>query len=763
VARVNPIKRYTLWLHGQWPAGQVEKLPLVREDGSTNVPGVYIAGDLTGIPLLKFAVDRGARVIQTIVADSSFAHDEQTLDLIIIGAGVAGMSAALEARQSGLSFELLEATEPFSTIVNFPKGKPIFTYPTGMQTAGQLRVSAKVKEGLVAELEEQTLGQGIRPRMVRAERIVRSAGLLQVELAEGEPLTAKRVLVATGRSGNFRKLAVPGEELHDKVFNRLHDPKEFAGKQVLVVGGGDSALETAIALAGCGASVTISYRKQAFSRPKPENLADLLKIQADPLADVGIERPVSERVTTSTGVWYKRHKKAGSVTLLLGSQLQRIEVGQVLLTDAAGETQKLPNDYVFSMIGREPPFDFFRRSGIAILGEWRLRSWLGLIGFIAFCVALYHWKSSGLFLHEAFKSRGWFPFAIEGADPKTLIGALFNSFKDPSFYYSSLYCACIVIFGIRRIRRRQTPYVTRQTLCLMSIQLVPLFLLPYILLPWMGANGVFDSGLGKLVGDQLFPGKSYWRSFGLILAWPLFIWNVFTSQPIWAWLAISLIQTFVIIPLLIYRYGKGAYCGWICSCGALAETMGDAHREKMPHGPFWNRLNMVGQLILLCVFALLALRCYSWIFPGGGVAQLYERLLRGGTFSYKYIVDLWLAGVVGVAFYFHLSGRVWCRFACPLAALMNIYARFTSFRILADKSKCISCNVCTRVCHQGIDIMNFANKGEPMADPQCVRCSACVQSCPTGVLAFGRIDLATGEEISRDRLRASAVQMTEGS
>ena len=92
---------------------------------------------------------------------------------------------------------------------------------------------------------------------------------------------------------------------------------------------------------------------------------------------------------------------------------------------------------------------------------------------------------------------------------------------------------------------------------------------------------------------------------------------------------------------------------------------------------------------------------------------------------------------------------------------MHIYARFSRFRILADKKKCISCNVCTSVCHQGIDVMNFANKGAAMADPECVRCSACVQSCPTGVLRFGQINVRSGEVIREDRLAASPVRLAE--
>ena len=91
---------------------------------------------------------------------------------------------------------------------------------------------------------------------------------------------------------------------------------------------------------------------------------------------------------------------------------------------------------------------------------------------------------------------------------------------------------------------------------------------------------------------------------------------------------------------------------------------------------------------------------------------------------------------------------------------MHIYARFGRFRILADKKKCISCNLCTSVCHQGIDVMNFANKGLPMEDPECVRCSACVYTCPTGVLEFGQVD-KQGNVVARDSLAASPVRMSE--
>ena len=330
-----------------------------------------------------------------------------------------------------------------------------------------------------------------------------------------------------------------------------------------------------------------------------------------------------------------------------------------------------------------------------------------------------------------------------------------------------------MIFGFRRIRRRHTPYVTVQTLTLMSIQCLPLFILPEIVLPLLGHNGAWDSGWGATIMNELAPrtdyghGRAYWRMYGLILAWPLFVSNWFTDQPLVWWLIIGFFQTFVLIPSMIWFWGKGAYCGWICSCGALAETLGDQHRYKMPHGPWWNRLNMLGQAILLAAFALMGFRLLGWLMPDGNWAerswQYAFKDAVGGFASYDWFVDLFLAGILGYGLYFWFSGRMWCRFACPLAALMHIYHRFSRFRILAEKEKCISCNVCTSVCHQGIDIMSFANKGEPMADPQCVRCSACVQMCPTGVLSFGMVAADGRTPIYRDPawLAASPVRMRE--
>jgi NosR/NirI family nitrous oxide reductase transcriptional regulator len=743
------LSRYASWLHLKWPSGTVERLPELNADGTTNIPGVYVAGDLAGIPLLKFSLDTGARAVERIAADlaarpsasppAGTAGDANApCDLVIVGAGVAGMAAALEATSRGLRFEILEAAEPFSTIVNFPIRKPIYTYPREMTPAGRLRATADVKEALVDELREQAEAAGVRVTPGRAERIERSDGALLVHIAGGPPRRARRVLVAIGRSGDYRRLNVPGED-RDKVSNRLHDPNDFRGRDVLVVGGGDTAVESAIALAEAGGAVTLVHRGRDLTRPKPENTARL----------------------ASSGV-----------TVMLGTRVKAIEERRAILVDAAGAESALPNDAVFAMIGREAPLEFFRRSGIRIAGEMRAGAWAAMALFMLFCTWLYNWKSGGS-ASAWWAARHWFPFnlpdllaaaggsvASAAADPGTLLGTLAISAAGPSFWYTLAYSAVVTIFGVRRIRRRRTPYVTVQTLTLMAVQVVPLFLLPEVILPLLGRHGLLPGG----IADALFPvvtyghGREYWRAYGLVLAWPLNVYNVFTHEPLGWWLAISAVQTLVLIPLGIYFFGKGVYCGWICSCGALAETLGDTHRHKMPHGPRWNRLNLAGQAILGVAVLLLVLRIAGWLLPeGNAIAAGFDPWLKT---PYKWFVDVTLAGVVGYGVYFWYSGRFWCRFFCPLAALMHVYARFSRFAIVAEKKKCISCNVCTSVCHQGIDVMSFANKGVPMTDPECVRCSACVQSCPTGVLAFGQV--GKGGAISLDLLPASPVRMREG-
>ena len=729
------LSRYYQWLHGQWPAGDVERLPK-HQDGRTRLPGVMIVGDLTGVPLLKFSLDTGAKAARALHAQLD--GREGDCDLVIIGAGAAGVAAAVEAKRLGMDYRLLDASQLFNTIVNFPVGKPIYTYPVDMQPAGEVQVSAENREALLDELRQQARDHAVQVKQAQVSHVSKNGRGVLVHVVDGEAIACKSAIIAIGRSGNFRRLDIPGEEL-DKVSNRLHDPRAFCGQQVCMVGGGDSACEAAIAMAECDrehpVQVTLVYRGAELSRPKPGNV---------------------ERVHALAA--------AGHIDLRLGTEPVKISEQQVhLQRRGSDETEAIDNDAVFALIGREAPLDFFRRSGIPIHGEYSVPAYAGLIAFLLFAAGLYGMKTLGWFAGAWFNPGTWgTALASSFSDPSTVLGTIAGSAKEPGFWVTLLYSSAVVAFGIDRLNRRRTPYVRVQTLTLMAIQVLPLFILPEIVLPWLDANGALSASMK----EALFTGwyyatdgslqsyTAYWHAYGFVLAWPLLAWIVFSPVMLPWWLAIAFVQTFVLIPLLIWRWGKGAYCGWICSCGALAETMGDRHREKMPHGPVWNKMNMVGQALLGIALIILLLHVVMWSTTSVGERwQWLHATVLGGF--WKPVVDYFLAGALGVGLYFWYSGRIWCRFACPLAALMHIYTRFSRFRIVPEAKKCISCNACTSVCHQGIDIMNFANKGRNMADPECVRCSACVQTCPTGVLQFGQVD-ADENVIRLDGLRAKA-------
>ncbi|MCB9248693.1 MAG: 4Fe-4S binding protein [Ignavibacteriales bacterium] len=321
--------------------------------------------------------------------------------------------------------------------------------------------------------------------------------------------------------------------------------------------------------------------------------------------------------------------------------------------------------------------------------------------------------------------------------------------KSQSFWYTAFYSVTILVFGLRRIHVKPTRYIKYQTWSLILIQALPLFILPEFVFPFLGKIGALG-GENGFVFTQVFPNQSYWRSYGFVLAWPLNFSNLYNGNITTFWLIFSLVQTFVFIPAIVYKWGKGAYCGWICSCGALAETLGDEYRTLAPHGAKAKKWENIGQWVLLAAFIITGLKLISILYKIE-IPIINENISYTADFFQKFYyigIDVIFAGVLGVGVYFFLSGRVWCRFGCPLAALMHIYSRFSKYRIFSEKKKCISCNICTKVCHMGIDVMNYANKGIPMNDVECVRCSACVVNCPTEVLSFGSLEKSDLENTS---------------
>ena len=354
-----------------------------------------------------------------------------------------------------------------------------------------------------------------------------------------------------------------------EVYPRLHDASPYRDRRALVVGGGDSAVETAVALSLAGADTTLIHRGPELTRPKPENLERLNALREDRQERISIEAPSSTMVSTSSTVPPPAEVENGAIQVIPEAKVVEILEEQVKIETPQGPLT-LSNDVVFKMIGRQAPLDLFRRSGIAIRGEWTLRSWFGLLAALVLAAGVYLWKSYSWFPTEALNPAGWIDGAksllqSSGDDSKSLLYTLLRSAQGPSFYYTLAYSCVIGVFGYRRIRRRKTPYITWQTLTLISVQWLPLFLLPELILPWLGRNEFFVEGRAlRPFADLFFESydggvgieRAYWRSYGFILAWPLMVYNWFTNQPLIGWLILGCVQTFVIIPLIIRRWGK---------------------------------------------------------------------------------------------------------------------------------------------------------------------------------------------------------------
>ena len=819
---MNILSKYFNWLQKDVPVSEVERYPKINENGETTVPGIFVTGDLTGIPLLKLAAENGQKVVRHITSADEFKKLKSSntksgiYDIIIVGAGPAGISAGLEAQKQNINFKILESSQKYNTIINFPKGKPIYAEPVDYKQQAELIINDGTKESLLKELYTQIKNKNLPVEEGVMVETINKVGNHFELVTKKETYKALRVILGIGKSGNSRMLKVPGENL-PKVYNRLFDPVDAEGHDVLIVGGGDTALETAIAVAEHTKSTTISYRKPTFSRPKEGNVEKLNTLVSN-----------------------------GKIKMIMESEVKEIKEDKVVIVDNSKNEISIDNSIVFSMIGRELPLDFFKRSKIQMEGELTLTAELQFALLLLFAGVLYFGKSSAdLFEHifgkvnswpdifsSLFSSQFWFKlfnlpaiilsnlfsddvriwnvtkYINAGVAYIAFLGMLllgiyllykflrdygpqikpnwltFKYFyfisvaiffaviffggryfgvevigKSQSFWYTGFYSLTILIFGLRRMKMNPTSYIRYQTWSLILIQALPLFILPEFIFPLLGKVGALGAKDG-FIFSQVFPGESYWRSYGFILAWPLNFSNLYSSNITIFWLVFSLLQTFVVIPYIVYRWGKGAYCGWICSCGALAETLGDEYRTLAPHGPKAKKWENFGQWALLAAFVITALKLVSVLY-NINIPIINEKVSYAADFFQKFYyigIDIIFAGVLGLGVYFFLSGRVWCRFGCPLAAWMHIANRFSRYRILSEKKKCISCNICTKVCHMGIDVMNYANKGIPMNDVECVRCSACVVNCPTQVLSFGKLPVV---DVDNTYYKTSPLQLYE--
>ncbi len=310
------------------------ELPFVKPDFETNVEGLFIAGELGGMGLIRKAAEQGRQAVEAIARRSRGAAP---LDLVIVGAGPAGLTASLAAKEKGLRYVTLEQEDDLGgSILHYPRAKIAMTAPVRLPIVGAVKMSEISKEQLLAFWKKVVRGTGLAVRFgERMEALERVPGGFEVRTAKGAHRAAS-VLLALGRRGTPRKLGVPGEEL-PKVVYRLLEPEQFAGRRVVVVGGGDSALEAALAVAEAGrADVVLSYRGEAFNRVKTRN---------------------RQRLEAAAG--------AGRLRVMLESNVRRVEADAIVI-EQKGREIRLGNDAVIVCAGGELPTPFLKKAGVRI-------------------------------------------------------------------------------------------------------------------------------------------------------------------------------------------------------------------------------------------------------------------------------------------------------------------------------------------------------------------------------------------------------------
>lgn len=311
-------------------------LPHVTQTFETNVPGIYIAGELGGMGLIKNAVEQGRQAVDNIAKVMNPDHKAE-FDLIVVGAGPAGISATLTARKNRLRCLTLEQDTLGGTVYTFPRSKIVMTSAMDLPLYGKVKLFETSKTELLNLWHAALSKNQIEIREnARVEEIVRKEDFFEVRIHNGESHSCRCILLATGRRGTPRKLDVPGE-IQEKVAYRLLEPEEISGKEIMIVGGGDSAIESALLLADRN-HVVLSYRGEAFNRIKPKN---------------------GERISQAAS--------SGKVEIRLNTNVTDIGKTEITLKNSiTGEQYTINNDLVFIFAGGELPTQFLMRAGIQI-------------------------------------------------------------------------------------------------------------------------------------------------------------------------------------------------------------------------------------------------------------------------------------------------------------------------------------------------------------------------------------------------------------
>ena len=724
--------------------------PLLGRANESNVRGLHIIGDLAGAPVIKLAMAQGVEIVDYLSSLPEMAAkqaDPDVVDILVVGAGASGLNAALAAHERGYSCIVLEKGKVANTIENFPEGKWVYAEPDSTPAKGKLWLDGAQKEDLVARWNQIVAEHGLDVRTEEPLTELSGKDGAFVATTPKSTYRARKIVLATGQRGNPRKLGAEGED-REWVYHRLYGPRKYKDEDILVVGGGNSAIEAALTLSERN-RVVLSYRKAEFARIFKDNREKL-------------DRAVSE----------------GRIEVVFESNVKRFGERETVLGVGKGGERSLRTDHAFVLIGAELPIRFLKALGIRLENEWHgslLRStlltvaslfalwifggqagetlgflgslpgWVGGLGAVAALGGLVwtgmggdRWSWLGLSFFVWYSIYGikvgsgqeFWPYQGWGYDSLTFFD------RGWSFWYTVGYTVLMTAFGIQALHRwglkKKDKFQIWRFASLLSFQWIFFFIIPEFLFQ----KAVEFQWLPEaLANDPQFSDQA-WRSYGLVYAWPLFFYTFF-YDPHAVWVVWGVTLTFVIIPIAVLFIGK-RYCSWICGCGGLAETFGDRWRHLAPKGKTAIRWEWMGIAILIAALVVTVLKLSYDLW------QLFRGPSELSLDLYRVYVDVWLVGILPVTLYPFLGGKVWCRYWCPLAKLMEkvswLYAKLgvSRFKITAN-DKCIGCNECSRNCQVGIDVMQYALKQEVLDNQSssCIGCGICVTACPMDTLKFG--------------------------
>jgi polyferredoxin len=375
---------------------------------------------------------------------------------------------------------------------------------------------------------------------------------------------------------------------------------------------------------------------------------------------------------------------------------------------------------------------------------WLLTFGLGILGALLFILPNFILlgpkgiKNNGIYLENA-TNRGWiawmvFAFLVSFylilyfkpqyavnwtylVDPVS--EALSGNPASHWFVYGFMYCVVMTVMAIRMyIKYRHNTYQLVRTTSVLFFQIVFAFLIPEIMvrlqMPYYDFKNAFPLDYDFFFQWNL---RSLINSGGIGLF--ILVWGI--------------VLTLVIVPVMVYFFGKRWYCSWVCGCGGLAETLGDPYRQHSSKSLFsWKVERWLVHGVLVFAVGMTIMTLYSFFTDTGTVMGIKTASVQN---AYSLLIGAVFAGVIGTGFYPIFGNRVWCRFGCPLAAYLGFVQRFKSrFRITTNGGQCISCGNCSTYCEQGIDVRAYAQKGENIIRSSCVGCGICSAVCPRGVL-----------------------------